>query len=206
MTEEPVEALEPIDPIRFEVIRNGLVAATDEMALALRRSAYSTNIKTRADFSTAFFDADLRSVAQGFAQPVHLGSLVESVRRAVTEYGAEDLGPGDALMMNDPYRGGVHLNDIILITAVHDAGEPFGYVANLAHHVDVGGGAPASIGAFREVFQEGVIIPPVKIVEAGRIVPDILNLVPAQIRPCLLHTSDAADEPQGVDPGGRRTM
>jgi len=82
-----------IDPVTFEVIRNALVAATDEMALALKRSAYSTNIKTRSDFSCAFFDAELRSVAQGFAQPVHLGSMVEQVPKAVHAYGAENLGP-----------------------------------------------------------------------------------------------------------------
>ena len=83
-----------IDPVTFEVIRNALVAATDEMALALKRSAYSTNIKTRSDFSCAFFDADLRAVAQGFAQPVHLGSMVEQVPKAVLEYGPERLAPG----------------------------------------------------------------------------------------------------------------
>jgi len=171
-----------IDLITFEVIRNALVAATDEMVLALKRSAYSTNIKTRSDFSCAFFDAELRSVAQGFAQPVHLGSMVEQVPRAVLDYGPENLGPGDVIVTNDPYPSGVHLNDVSLISPVYTDGELLGYVANLAHHVDVGGGAPASIGAFREVFQEGVIIPPVKIVEAGRIVPDIFRLILAQIR------------------------
>ena len=149
------------------MIRNALVAATDEMVLALKRSAYSTNIKTRSDFSCAFFDAELRSVAQGFAQPVHLGSMVEQVPHAIRDYGAENLGPGDVIITNDPFPSGVHLNDVSLISPVHHDGELLGYVANLAHHVDVGGGAPASIGAFREVFQEGVIIPPVKVVEAG---------------------------------------
>jgi N-methylhydantoinase B len=171
-----------VDAVAFEVIRNALVAATDEMVLALRRSAYSTNIKTRSDFSCAFFDAELRSVAQGFAQPVHLGSMVEQVPRAVRDYGPENLGPGDALITNDPFPSGVHLNDVSLISPVHADGALLGYVANLAHHVDVGGGAPASIGAFREVFQEGVIIPPVKIVQAGRIVTDVFDLVLAQIR------------------------
>jgi N-methylhydantoinase B len=171
-----------VDAISFEVIRNALVAATDEMVLALRRSAYSTNIKTRSDFSCAFFDADLRSVAQGFAQPVHLGSMVEQIPRAVRDYGPEHLGPGDVLITNDPFPSGVHLNDVSLVSPVYAGGELLGYVANLAHHVDVGGGAPASVGAFREVFQEGVIIPPVKIVEAGRIVPDIFGLILAQIR------------------------
>ena len=171
-----------VDPISFEVIRNALVAATDEMVLALKRSAYSTNIKTRSDFSCAFFDAELRCVAQGFAQPVHLGSMVEQVPKAILAYGADRLGPGDMLLTNNPYTGGVHLNDVNLICPVHFDGGLLGYVANLAHHVDVGGGAPASIGAFQEVFQEGVIIPPVKLVEGGKIVNDVFRLVLAQIR------------------------
>ncbi len=170
------------DPITFEVVRNALIAATDEMVLTLRRSAYSTNIKTRADFSCAFFDARLRAVAQGFNQPVHLGSMVEQTPRAVLDYGHENLGPGDVIVTNDPYPSGVHLNDVTLVSPVHADGELVGYVANLAHHVDVGGGAPASIGAFREVFQEGVIIPPVKLVEGGAIVEDVFALVLAQIR------------------------
>ena len=171
-----------VDPISFEVIRNALVAATDEMVLALKRSAYSTNIKTRSDFSCAFFDAELRSVAQGFAQPVHLGSMAEQVPSAIRKYGAENLGPGDVIVTNDPHPNGVHLNDVSLISPVHVEGELIGYVANLAHHVDVGGGAPASIGAFREVFQEGVIIPPVKLVARGVIVDDVFRLILSQIR------------------------
>ena len=195
-----------MDPIKFEVIRNALLEATEEMAIALKRSAYSTNIKTRSDFSCAFFDRDLNCVAQAFAQPVHLGSMTQGVPRAIRAYGAENLGPGDAILTNDPFNGGVHLNDITLISPVyslsppslaapgrHSAQEPsrpgaghgaelVGYVANLAHHVDVGGGAPASIGAFREVYQEGVIIPAVKLVQNGKMVDDIFRLVLAQIR------------------------
>jgi len=178
-----------MDPIKFEVIRNALVKVTEEMAVALRRSAYSTNIKTRADFSCAFFDRQLQTVAQAFDQPVHLGSLAELVPRVIREYGPENLAPGDAILTNDPYLGGVHLNDITLISPVYHKGSSagaspslFGYVANLAHHVDVGGGAPGSIGAFREVYQEGIIIPPVKLVHGGKIVPDVFRLVLAQIR------------------------
>jgi len=195
------------DPIRFEVVRSALVAVTEEMALALRRSAYSMNIRTRQDFSCAFFDRDLRVVAQAFTQPVHLGSMAQIVPRAVRAYGPDRLGPGDMLVTNDPYGGGVHLNDVTVIAPVFaegitpsrappetevgvgpsGAGEAdapllFGYVANLAHHVDVGGGAPASIGAFREVFQEGVIIPVVRLVADGAIVDDIFRLILAQIR------------------------
>ena len=171
-----------VDPIEFEVIRNALLEVTEEMSIALRRSAYSTNIKTRADFSCAFFDRQLRPVAQAFAQPNHLGSLAIQVPLVVTGYGPENLEPGDAILSNDPFLGGVHLNDITLITPVYHRDELCGYVASLAHHVDVGGGAPASIGAFREIYQEGIIISPVKLVHGGEIVPDILKLILAQVR------------------------
>ncbi len=171
-----------LDSIQFEVIRNALVEATEEMAISLRRSAYSTNIKTRADFSCAFFDCRLRPIAQAFGQAVHLGSLVVLVPGAIQEYGIERLGEGDAILTNDPYLGGVHLNDVTLISPVYFQGECFGYVANLAHHVDVGGGAPASIGAFREVYQEGIIVPPIKLVRGGEVIPDLFALILAQIR------------------------
>ena len=171
-----------IDPIRFEVIRNALTEIAEEMAASLRRSAYSTNIKTRADFSCAFFDAKMRAIAQSFAQPSHLGSLVRLVPAAVADYGPERMGPGDAILVNHPYIGGGHLNDVTLIAPFTYEGEVLGYVACLAHHVDVGGGAPASVGAFQEVFQEGVIIPPVKLVENGVIVTDIYRLILEQIR------------------------
>jgi N-methylhydantoinase B len=177
-----MSASAPIDPVAFEVIRNALNEATEEMALALRRSAYSTNIKTRNDFSCAFFDRRLRVTAQAFSQPVHLGSFVELVPRTVRTYGLERLRPGDMLVVNDPYDGGVHLNDVTVIAPVFWEGTLFGYLANLAHHVDVGGGAPASVGAFREVFQEGVIIPVVRLVRDGVIVDDIFRLILAQIR------------------------
>ena len=173
---------ERVDPISFEVVRNALVEATEEMSISLRRSAYSTNIKTRADFSCAFFDCQLRSVAQAFAQPTHLGSLVELVPTALEAYGIENLQEGDGILVNDPYGGGGHLNDITLISPLYCGDEVMGFVANVAHHVDVGGGAPASVGAFREIFQEGVIIPPVKLVQGGELVPDVLRLVLAQIR------------------------
>ena len=172
----------PIDPIRFEVIRNALVEATEEMATALRRSAYSTNIKTRHDFSCAIFDLKMRTVAQSFSQPNHLGSLVETIPRALEAYGLSDLHEGDAILVNLPYSGGVHLNDITLISPVHYEGELVGFVASLAHHVDVGGGAPASIGAFSEIYQEGIIVPPVKLVKDGEINRDVFDLILAQVR------------------------
>ena len=165
------------------------------MVLALKRSAYSTNIKTRSDFSCAFFDAELRSVAQGFAQPVHLGSMVEQVPQAVRATARTGSGPGDVIVTNDPHPSGVHLNDVSLISPVFVDGELLGYVANLAHHVDVGGGAPASIGAFREVFQEGVIIPPVRLVAGGA---DRRRRLPAHPRPDPLEARDGRRLP-GAD-------
>lgn len=192
------------DPITFEVIRNALLEAVEEMAAALRRSAYSTNIKTRGDLSCALFDRNLRPVAQAFNQPNHLGSLVQLVPAAVAEYGAEDLGPGDAILVNYPYPKGVHLNDISLISPVFHAGERFGYVVSLAHHVDVGGGAPASIGAFREIYQEGVIIPPVKILQDGEIVRDIFRLVLAQIRSKRETAGDLCAQVAANNTGARR--
>src|SRR3954468_18928594 len=107
-----------VDPVTLEVIRNAFVSVTEEMALALKRSAYSTNVKTRSDFSCAFFDSALRAVAQGFAQPVHLGSMVRQIPAAVAAYGVDKLGPGDVVVTNDPHLGGGHLNDFTLISPV----------------------------------------------------------------------------------------
>lgn len=170
------------DPILFEVIRNALVEATEEMSACLQRTAYSTNIKTRLDYSSGFVDAQGRMVAQAFCQPAHLVTIGRIVPRAVAEYGAENLEPGDTLMVNDPHRQASHLNDIFLISPVYVAGKLQGYVANVCHHVDVGGGAPASIGAFREIYQEGLILPVVKLVSRGQIDNDVLKLVLANVR------------------------
>jgi len=203
MTTSPAPTL---DPVKFEVIRNALVEATEEMGLALRRSAYSTNIKTRADFSCVVFDADLRFLASGFAQPTHLGSMYRMVPMAVRTYGAENLGPGDAILVNDPYLGGVHLNDIALISPFYYQERLCGYVANIAHHVDVGGGAPASVGAFKEVYQEGVIIPPVKLVQAGELVDDVFRLVLNQIRSKHETAGDFRAQIAAINTGIRRLI
>ena len=179
----PPRALAPdVDPVRFEVIRNALLAITEEMGATLRRAAYSTNIKTRGDFSCAFFDRDLRTIAQAFAQPSHLGSLAHIVPRAIGAYGADRLAAGDGILINDPYLGGVHLNDITLITPVFHEGALFGYVANIAHHVDVGGGAPGSIGVSSEIYQEGLVIPPVRFVKGGRIDQDLFAMIRSNFR------------------------
>ena len=171
-----------LDPVRFEVIRNALLAVTEEMSATLRRAAYSTNIKTRGDFSCAFFDLECRAVAQAFAQPSHLGSLAHIVPRSIEKYGRENLRDGDSLLTNDPFTGGVHLNDITLITPLFFEGNLFGFMANIAHHVDVGGGAPGSIGVSNEIYQEGLVIPPVLFARDGVIEQNVFNLIRANFR------------------------
>src|SRR5262249_16335255 len=123
---------------------------------------------------------------------------------AVREYGPEKLGPGDAILVNHPYLGGVHLNDVALISPAFHDGTLFGYVANIAHHVDVGGGAPASIGAFQEVYQEGVIIPPVRLVQGGEVVDDVFRLVLSQIRSKHETAGDLRAQIASINTGIRR--
>ena len=170
------------DPILFEVIRNALVEATEEMSVSLQRTSYSTNIKTRLDYSCAYVDAQGRMVAQAFCQPAHLVTIGRLVPRAVAEHGAENLEPGDVLLVNDPHRQASHLNDVFLISPFFYREQLAGYVSNTCHHVDVGGGAPASIGAFREIFQEGFILPVVKLVSGGAIDGEIMKLFLANVR------------------------
>ncbi len=170
------------DPILFEVIRNALVEATEEMSVSIQRSAFSTNVKTRLDYSCAFVDSQGRMVAQAFCQPAHLVTIGRLVPRAIREYGAGNLEPGDMLVVNDPHRQGSHLNDIFLIAPFFHRGELVGYVSNCCHHVDVGGGAPASIGAFREIYQEGIILPVVKLVSRGEVHPGLWKMILANVR------------------------
>jgi N-methylhydantoinase B len=171
-----------MDPVTFEVLRNAIVNITEEMAVTIRRAAFSTNIKTRADFSCAFFDAKLRCVAQSFSQPAHLVTMGAIVPAAVSKYGADRLEAGDALIVNDPFYGSSHLNDITMITAVDLGGKRLGYVANMAHHVDVGGSKPASLGVNHELYQEGIILPPTRVTVAGKIDANVLDIVLANIR------------------------
>jgi len=171
-----------IDTIRFEVIRNLMHSFVEEMAAALARSAYSTNIKTRRDHSCTFFDSKLRLVDQATDQPSHLAALVLSVPAVLKEYGVENLEPGDGILVNDAHRGLVHLNDVCFISPIHYQGKLFGYVANAAHHVDIGGRAPGSIAMTTDIFQEGIIVPGVKFVKHGEIDRDMLKWFIANVR------------------------
>jgi N-methylhydantoinase B len=173
--------LPPGDGLRLEIFRHALTGITDEMSVTLRRAAYSTNIKTRLDFSCALLDGRARMVAQSFAQPIHLGTLAHFVPGILEQYPGP-LEAGDAILCNDSHLGGLHLNDVALVAPMIIDGQPFGYCVAMAHHVDVGGGTPGSIGLHREQIQEGLIIPPVRIMRAGVVDPTVLAMITRNVR------------------------
>jgi N-methylhydantoinase B len=171
-----------VDPATIEVIRGALVFACEEMGISLRNSAYSPNIKERMDHSCAIFDQKRRLVAQAEHIPVHLGSMAWGVRQSL-EHFAQELEEGDMVLCNDPYISGTHLPDITLIAPVFYNGEIIGYAANKAHHSDVGGRVPGSMaGDSRELYEEGLIVPPVKFVRHGKINDDVAGIILANVR------------------------
>ena len=174
------------DPIELEIFKNLYHSIAEEMGAALRRTAFSPNIKERRDYSCAVFDGNGQVIAMGDHMPVHLGSMPMSVQAAID---AGPMGPGDVVMLNDPFRGGTHLPDITLVAPVyiHSSGkrglaQPDFYVASRAHHADVGGAYPGSMGPCREIYQEGVRIPPVKLMRAGVTDRDILAMLLNNVR------------------------
>jgi N-methylhydantoinase B len=171
-----------VDPITLEVVRNALIGIAEEAGAALRRTAYSPNIKERVDCSTAVFDARGRMVAQAEHIPVHLGSMPASVAAVLDTFGG--LDPGDQALVSDPYAGGTHLPDWTLVAPVHDpTGRLLGYAANRAHHSDVGGSAPGSMPAgATEIFEEGLRIPPVKLAVRGEESRDLVAVLLANTR------------------------
>ncbi len=170
-----------VDPTRLEIFKNIFHSVAEEMGAALRRAAFSPNIKERRDYSCAVFDGHGEVLAMGDHMPVHLGSMPMSVAAAIA---ALDLGPGDVTLLNDPYAGGTHLPDLTMVLPVFSRGKraPLFYVANRAHHADVGGAQAGSMGLAREVFQEGIRIPPVKILERGGLCRDVLTLILGNVR------------------------
>jgi N-methylhydantoinase B len=171
------------DPIELAIFKSAFHSIAEEMGATLRRTAFSPNIKERRDYSCAVFDADGRVIAMGDHMPVHLGSMPMSVRAAVD---ALSFDPGDVAILNDPYAGGTHLPDITMVLPVWHGSPPRGrpsfYVSSRAHHADVGGAYPGSMGLCTEIYQEGIRIPPVKIVRAGQIDRNLLDLVLYNVR------------------------
>ncbi len=158
------------DPASLQVLISRLTGAAEEMSTVLRRGAFSPNIKERADCSAALFTPAGELLTQAENIPVHLGSMPASVAAAIEALGGE-LGPGDQVIVNDPFAGGTHLNDITLVAPCIVAGRLVGWAANRAHHADVGGGAPGSLPAdATELFQEGLVLPPVRLTDEVRAV------------------------------------
>ncbi|UMZ74172.1 hydantoinase B/oxoprolinase family protein [Natranaerofaba carboxydovora] len=172
------------DPVTLEVMRNALQSIAEEMGVTLIRTALSPNIKDRRDCSTAIYTADGDLVAQAEHIPLHLGLMPTVIKEVLKHYPKDNLEPGDAIIINDPYISGSHLPDVCIFSPVFSSsGSLFAIVANLAHHVDIGGisagGMPVNAS---EIFQEGVRIPPLKIRKKGEVDKEILKLIENNVR------------------------
>ncbi|MCK4336983.1 MAG: hydantoinase B/oxoprolinase family protein [Candidatus Aminicenantes bacterium] len=167
------------DPIEFELFKNIFISISEEMGAVLGRTALSPNIKERKDFSCAVFDSRGETLAQGSHIPVHLGAMPLSVQAAIQSVDFED---GDTVILNDPYRGGTHLPDVTCISPVFIKNKILFFIANRAHHSDIGGMTPGSMPLATEIFQEGLIIPPVKLIKKGDIDKDLFELILSNVR------------------------
>ncbi len=175
------------DPVYLEVFKHLFSSIAEEMGSVLRKTSFSPNIKERRDFSCAIFNSSGQMIAQAAHIPVHLGSMPLSVLAAINAFPAspDPLHPGDMVILNDPYLGGTHLPDITLVAPVFtsdEASDPFGFVATRAHHADVGGMSPGSMPVSREIYQEGLIIPPIRFVRSGQIDSTLLDFIAANVR------------------------
>jgi N-methylhydantoinase B len=199
------------DAVDLEIFREIFHSIAEEMGASLRRSAFSPNIRERRDYSCAVFDRDAQVVAMGDHMPVHLGSMQMSVRAVIDRL---LLGPGDVAIVNDPFAGGTHLPDITLVAPVfvgnrkHGVGrkrkQPDFYVASRAHHADVGGAAAGSMGLSREIYQEGLRIPPVFLVRGGAMQQDVLQMILANVRTPEEREGDLGAQIAACSTGQRR--
>ncbi|MGC4051204.1 MAG: hydantoinase B/oxoprolinase family protein [Paludibaculum sp.] len=169
------------DPIELEFFRQLLVSIPEEMGVVLRKTAFSANIKERRDYSCAVYDAQARTIAMGDHMPVHLGAMPLSVEHVLRRF---ELRPGDVAIVNDPFAGGTHLPDITAVSGVFpDVAKPAAfYVASRAHHSDVGGMSPGSMPLAREIYQEGLRLPPILLVREGKLDDGLMRLILANVR------------------------
>ncbi len=196
-----------MNPITAAIIASALAYASEEMGLAIRNAAYSPNIKERLDHSCALFDAAGNLIAQAEHIPVHLGSLPWGLRRTLDWLHAaeHELRPGDQWVVNDPYLAGTHLNDVTVIRPVFADGVLVAYAANKAHHADVGGSVPGSMPPnARDLFSEGVIVPPLRLVRDDRIETSTFALFEANSRTPLMRAGDLRAQIAGNVIGERR--
>ena len=193
------------DPIKLEVFKNLFASVAEEMGVALCRTGHSANIKERRDYSCAIFDGRGEMIAQAAHIPVHLGSMPLAVKAAME---GRRVSRGDTIILNDPYRGGTHLPDLTLISPVfgEDTSSPLFFVANRAHHADVGGMAPGSMGVATEIFQEGIRIPPVTLVKGGELNRDVFDLLLANVRTPEEREGDLEAQLAANETGRRRLL
>jgi N-methylhydantoinase B len=168
-----------MNPVQLEIFKSLFHAVGEEMGATLKRTAFSPNIKERRDYSCAIFDRAAGVIAQGDHMPVHLGSMPLSVKAAME---SRTIGPGDVVILNDPYKGGTHLPDITLVSGVFSKNKLLFYVASRAHQSDIGGMSPGSMPLAEEIYQEGLRIPPVKLMSEGKINHDVWDIVLANVR------------------------
>ena len=194
-----------VDPVALAVFQNAATSIAEEMGAALRRSSISPNIKERRDYSCAIFDDEGRVIAMGDHMPVHLGSMPMSVASAIHTC---VLNPGDIVILNDPYAGGSHLPDITMVMPVFAStgNSAAFYVATRAHHSDVGGMFAGSMGPAREIFQEGIRIPPIHIVRSGTIQTDVLKLILLNVRTPVEREGDLAAQMGACRIGEQRLL
>ncbi len=193
------------DPVELAIFQSAVHSIAEEMGAALRRTALSPNIKERRDYSCALFDSQARVIAMGDHMPVHLGSMPMSVRAAVDAIG---FVPGDIAILNDPFAGGTHLPDITMVLPVFLPGQeqPVMYVCNRAHHADVGGMFAGSMGPASEIFQEGLRIPPVRLVRAGQLDRELLSLILLNVRTAREREGDLESQMGACRVGEQRVL
>jgi N-methylhydantoinase B len=171
-----------IDPISFAVIKNGLDAIVDDMAYTVVRTARSEIVKDVMDFSAALCAADGQMVAQAKTIALHLGAVPEAIATVLAEFG-DDLHEGDAVILNDPYHGGMHLPDIFMFVPIFHGGKLRAFAVVICHHTDVGGRVPGSNASdSTEIYQEGIRIPPLKLYDRGRVNKTLESLIKLNVR------------------------
>ena len=191
----------------MEIIHNNLIYISEEMGIALRNSAFSSNIKERMDHSCAIFDEKGRMLAQAEHIPVHLGSMPQVVKEVLKIYPRDELSKGDVIIVNDPYSGGTHLPDITFVTPIFYRGEIVSFAVNRAHHSDIGGKTPGSIPVDAEsIYEEGLVIPPVKLVNRGKVNSDILKIILANTRTPKIRKGDIYAQLAANNVGAKRVI
>jgi len=213
------DSLMNFDPTTLEIYRALYTSVAEEMGVALRRTAFSPNIKERRDYSCAVFDSSGRVIAQGDHMPVHLGSMPMAVAAALREV---EIGPGDVVALNDPFAGGTHLPDVTLVSGVFaqkaegkrqkaarnrpSSASCLFYVANRAHHADIGGATPGSMGLATDIYGEGVRIPPIHLVRGGEMCNDVMKLILANVRSSKERQADFEAQIGSLKTGAARLL